>query len=101
MPDLRPGLTATAFGQPHAGAVPAIIVVATVPGRTRRRYGARAEAFAQLKAGHAAQNILLQAAARGLVAVPVDSLDPSRAAVTLALPPGQTVLYFIPVGLAP
>ena len=101
VPDLRPGLTAAAFGQPHVGAAPAIIIVAAVPGRTQRKYGARAEAFAQLEAGHAAQNILLQAAARGLAAVPVGSLDPARAAVTLALPPGQTVLYFIPVGLAP
>ena len=50
VPDLRPGLTAAAFGEPHAGAAPAIIVVAAVPGRTRRRYGARAEAFAQLEA---------------------------------------------------
>lgn len=101
VPDLRPGLTAAAFGQPHVGAAPAIIIVAAVPGRTQRKYGTRAEAFAQLEAGHAAQNILLQAAARGLAAVPVGSLDPARAAVTLALPPGQTVLYFIPVGLAP
>ena len=101
VPDLRPGLKAAAFGQPHVGAAPAIIVVAAAPGRTRRKYGARAEAFVQLEAGHAAQNILLQAAARGLAAVPVGSLDPSQAAATLALPTDQTVLYFIPVGLAP
>jgi len=75
--------------------------LAAVPARARRKYGARAEAFAQLEAGHAAQNILLQAAARGLAAVPVGSLDPARAAVTLALPPGQTVLYIIPAGHAP
>lgn len=101
VPDLRPGLEAAAFGQRHVGAAPAIIVVAAGPGRTRQKYGARADAFVQLEAGHAAQNILLQATARGLAAVPVGSLDPSRAAATLALPPGQTVLYFIPVGLAP
>jgi SagB-type dehydrogenase family enzyme len=101
VPDLRPGLQAAAFGQAHVGAAPAIIVVVAAPGRTRRKYGARAEAFVQLEAGHAAQNILLQAAARGLAAVPVGSLDPSQAAATLALPPGQTVPYFIPVGLAP
>jgi SagB-type dehydrogenase family enzyme len=101
VPDLRPGLKAAAFGQAHVGAAPAIIVVVAAPGRTRRKYGARAEAFVQLEAGHTAQNILLQAAARGLAAVPVGSLDPARAAVTLALPTGQTVLYFIPVGLAP
>ena len=99
-PDLRPELKAAAFGQPHVGAAPAIIVVAAAPGRTRRKYGALAEAFVEREAGHAAQNILLQATARGLAAVPVGSLNPPQAAVTLALPPDQTVLYFIPVGLA-
>jgi SagB-type dehydrogenase family enzyme len=99
-PDLRPELKAAAFGQPHVGAAPTIIVVAAAPGRTRRKYGTRAEVFVEREAGHAAQNILLQAAARGLAAVPVGSLNPSQAAATLALPPDQTVLYFIPVGLA-
>ena len=100
VPDLRAGLEAAAFGQPSVGAAPAVIVVAAVPGRTRRKYGTRAETFVDREAGHATQNILLQAAARGLAAVPVGSLDPSRAAATLALPPGQIVLYFIPVGLS-
>ncbi len=98
-PDLRPELRAAAFGQPHVGAAPLVIVVAAVLDRTRKKYGARADAFADLEAGHAAQNMLLQAAVRGLAAVPVGSLDPARAAEALALPPGQTVLYFIPVGL--
>jgi len=44
--------------------------------------------------------MLLQAVVRGLAAVPVGSLDGSRAARTLALPPGQGVVYLIPVGLA-
>lgn len=87
VPDLRPALKAAALGQPHVAAAPVVIVVAAAPGRTRRKYGPRAEAFAGLEAGHAAQNILLQAAARGLAAVPVGSLDPSRAAATLALAP--------------
>jgi nitroreductase len=70
--------------------------VAAVPSRLSHRYGAKAEEFVQIGVGHASQNILLQAAALGLAAVPVGSLDPSRAADTLALPPDQTVLYLIP-----
>ena len=73
----------------------------TGPGRTRRKYGPRAEAFAGLEAGRAAQNILRQAAARGLAAVPVGSLDPFRAAAALALAPDQAVMYLIPAGLTP
>lgn len=87
MSDLRPGLKAAAVGQSTVGAAPVVIVMAAVPGRLSRRYGAQAEAFVQIAVGHAAQNILLQAAALGLAAVPVGSRDPSRAAATLALPP--------------
>jgi SagB-type dehydrogenase family enzyme len=100
--DLRPGLKAAAVGQSSVGAAPVVIVVAAVPSRSSPRYGAaQAEVFIQMEVGHAAENILLQAAALGLAAVPVGSLNPSGAAATLALPPDQTVLYLIPVGRIP
>ena len=69
--DLRPGLTAAAVGLSSVGTTPVVIVVAAVPDRLSHRYGALAEAFVQIEVGHAAQNILLQAAALGLAAVPV------------------------------
>ena len=75
--------------------------MAAVPGRLSHRYGAQAGPFVQIEVGHASQNILLQAAALGLGAVPVGSLDSSRAADTLALPSDQTVLDLIPVGQVP
>ena len=99
-PDLRPELRAAALDQASVGAAPVVIVVAAEPGRLSQRYGGQADAFTDLEVGHAAQNILLQAVVRGLGAVPVASLDGSRAAQTLALPPGQTVVYLIPVGFA-
>jgi len=43
--------------------------------------------FTQIETGHAAQNILLQAAALDLAAIPVGSLNPAHADVVLALPP--------------
>ena len=99
-PDLRPQLKAAALEQASVGAAPVVIVVAAEPGRLSQRYGAKADAFTDLEAGHAAQNMLLQAVVHGVVAVPVGSLDGSGAARTLALPPGQTVVYLIPVGFA-
>src|SRR5262245_29243356 len=99
-PDLRPELQAAALDQASVGAAPVVIVVAADPGRLSQRYGARADAYTDLEVGHAAQNILLQAVANGLVSVPVAALDASRAARTLALPPGQTVVYLLPVGFA-
>lgn len=99
-PDLRPQLKAAALDQASVGAAPVVIVVAAEPARLSDRYGAKADVFTDLEAGHAAQNMLLQAVVRGLAAVPVGSLDGSRAARTLALPTGQAVVYLIPVGLA-
>jgi len=99
--DLRSELRAAAVGQSTVGAAPVVLVVAAAPSRLEDRYGDQAEAFVQIEVGHATQNILLQAAALGLAAVPVGSLDPSRAADTLALPPDETVLYLIPVGHVP
>jgi SagB-type dehydrogenase family enzyme len=98
-PDLRPRLRAAAAGQAAVASAPDTVVVAAVVDRTRRKYGARAEAFVDREAGHAAENILLEATARGLAAVPIGGLDPAQAARALALPPDQTVLYLIPVGL--
>lgn len=100
-PDLRPALQAAALGQAPVGAAPDVVVVAVAPDRTRARYGPRADTYVELEAGHAAQNILLEATALGLAAVPIGSLDPTRSTATLALPPDQTVIYLIPVGLRP
>lgn len=100
VPDLRPALRRAALGQAAVGTAPAVIVVAATPDRTRRKYGARADTFVALEAGHAAQNILLEATSVGLVAVPIGGLDPAAANDVLALPPDQTVLYLIPVGVA-
>jgi len=94
----RQRLQAAAFGQKVIGRAPAIIVVAAVPERTRRKYSTRTQSHVDLEAGHAAQNVLLEVTARGLVAVPVGGIDSSSAARVLTLPPGQVVLYLIPVG---
>jgi SagB-type dehydrogenase family enzyme len=99
-PDMRPELKALALGQTSVGAAPLVIAVGTEPGRLSQRYGARANVYTDIEAGHATQNILLQAAALGLRAVPVGAVDGPRAARALALPRGQTIVYLIPVGFA-
>jgi SagB-type dehydrogenase family enzyme len=100
-PDVRRELGAAALGQESVPAAPGIVVIAAARDRTRRKYGDRADAFVELEAGHAAQNILLQATALGMAAVPIGAIDPDRVASVLALPSDQTVLYLIPVGPAP
>jgi SagB-type dehydrogenase family enzyme len=94
-------LTDAAFGQGHVGAAPVVFVVTGVDARTEAKYGALAADFVEREAGHAAQNMLLQATALGLAAVPVGGFDPAEVARLLALPPGHEVLYLIPVGEPP
>ena len=97
--DLRESLRRAALGQEPVGAAPAVFVVTAVYRRTALKYGEeRAERYARIEAGHAAQNLLLQAAALGLGAVPVGAFDDTEVARALGLPGGEAPLYLIPVG---
>jgi nitroreductase len=51
-----------------------------------------------MEAGHAAQNLLLQATARGLGAVPVGAFRDESVETLLKLPRDQRALYLIAVG---
>ena len=87
-----------AFDQEFVGGAPLVVVIAAEPDRTEQEYGAMANDLVNREAGHAAQNILLQATALGLAAVPIGGFDPAAVARLLALPSDQVVLYLIPVG---
>jgi SagB-type dehydrogenase family enzyme len=96
--DLRPALAAAALDQTAVAAAAAVIVVAAVYRRSAGKYGARAERYAVLEAGHAAQNILLEAVALGLAAVPVGAFDDAAVKRALALPQEHEPLYLLAVG---
>ncbi|HET6954800.1 MAG TPA: SagB/ThcOx family dehydrogenase [Acidimicrobiales bacterium] len=95
--DLRPALMAAALDQESIGQAPFVIAVVAVPSRTAR-YGDRARRYVDLEAGHAAQNVLLQAVAMNLVAVPIGAFDDDAVARVLALPDGHEPRYLLPVG---
>ncbi len=96
--DRRPDLRFAALNQDVVGAAPLVIVVTAVVARTAARYGERAERYVALEAGHAAQNVLLQATALGLGAVPIGAFDDATVARVLELPPERLPLYLIAVG---
>jgi SagB-type dehydrogenase family enzyme len=96
--DVRVDLARAAVGQTFVGEAPLVVVVTAVPERTEVRYGARAERYIALEAGHAAQNLLLEAVALGLVSVPVGSFDDATVAKLVGLESGETPLYLLPVG---
>lgn len=76
----------------------AILVVTITPSRLAGKYGARATRYATLEAGHAAQNVLLQATTLDLGAVPVGSFDDAAVAAVLGLPFGEAAVYLVAVG---
>ncbi len=96
--DLRPELMAAALNQEPVGRAPLVVVVVAVPERTASKYGERSERYVDMEAGHAAQNLLLQAVALDLVAVPVGAFDDDAVAGILALPPGHEAKYLLAVG---
>lgn len=97
--DPRGMLWEAALGQEMVRDAPSVFVLVGVQARTARKYGeARAERYVQLEAGHAAQNLLLQAVALGLSAVPVGAFDDDEVRRGLGLPASHQPLYLIPVG---
>ena len=74
------------------------IVVAADYEITKAKYGERGTRYVHLEAGHAGQNICLQAVALGLGAVTVGAFDDAGVRDTLGLPGDLVPLYVIPVG---
>lgn len=97
-PDHRPALERAAHGQTAVGSAPAVVVVAAVPERTRAKYGAQADDFVNREAGHATENLLLEATSRGLGAVTIGAFDGPGVATELVLPPDEEVLGLVPIG---
>jgi protein-L-isoaspartate(D-aspartate) O-methyltransferase len=93
--DPSPSLSLAA-GQTCVAECAVAIGIAAIESRTAARYGSRATRYVHMEAGHAAQNVLLQAQALGLGAVPVGAFDDQDLKDLL-----QTLgdaLYLIPVG---
>ncbi len=77
---------------------PVVFLVCAVYGRTAAKYGQRAERYVHLEAGHAAQNLLLQAVALGLGGVPIGAFYDDQLQAALALPNDHAPLYLLAVG---
>jgi SagB-type dehydrogenase family enzyme len=100
--DLRLALHEAALQQEAVLKAPAIFVIAAVYERTEKKYGEeRSPRYVHLEAGHAAQNLLLQAVALDLSAVPVGAFYDQKIIEVLSLPADHQPLYLIPVGHLP
>jgi len=99
--DKRAELALACLGQYWVGKAPASIVLCAVPERTSQRYGERAMRYIWMEAGHAAQNILLEAVALGLGGVPIGAFSDDAVSKLLDLDKAEekTIpLYVLSVG---
>lgn len=99
--DLRTALYRAALEQECVRDAPAVFIFVAVYERTIRKYGAsRSPRYVHMEAGHAAQNLLLEAVALGLGGVPVGAFDDVGVQKALGLPPEEKPVYLVPVGEA-
>jgi SagB-type dehydrogenase family enzyme len=96
--DVRGQLRRACLDQEWVEEAPVSIVVAGVYERTGKVYGQRASRYVHMEAGHAAQNVHLQAVALGLGSVPVGAFRDEQVHKVLSLPDDHQPLYVIPVG---
>ncbi len=73
------------------------MIIAAVLERIEGKCGATDHDLVNREAGNAAENLLFEATARGLAAVPVGGFDPRAVEDADALPPDCDALYPIPV----
>ena len=96
--DLRDALWRVGLHQDSLRQAAAVVVMTAVIERAAVRYGERAERYVLLEAGHAAQNLLLQAVALDLAAVPIGAFDDQGVQAALSLPQDHAPIYLIPIG---
>jgi SagB-type dehydrogenase family enzyme len=96
--DRRPALEAAGMSQASIGDAPAVFVITGVVARTQAKYGSRASRYVYLEAGHAAQNLLLEAVALNLGGVPIGAFTDASVSSVLSLPSDRRPIYLIPIG---
>lgn len=96
--DLRAELCRAALSQRPVERAPAVFLFTAVYARSTATYGSRGVRYTDMEAGHAAQNLCLQAAALDLKAVVVGAFSDDDVRRIAALPPDEEPLYLVPVG---
>ncbi|MCU0848377.1 MAG: SagB/ThcOx family dehydrogenase [Spirochaetes bacterium] len=96
--DERNGLCEASLGQDPVRLAPAVIVIASAYERNAKKYRGRGIRYADMEAGHSAQNICLQAVSLDLGTVVIGAFDDDRVKKIVKMKTGELPLYVIPVG---
>jgi SagB-type dehydrogenase family enzyme len=86
------------LNQSAVAGAPVVFVISAVYERTLARYGERGIRYVHMEAGHAAQNVCLQAVALGLHSVVIGAFRDRHIQQVLGLNENEHPLYLIPVG---
>ncbi len=96
--DKRIELSRAALGQSPIRNAAAVLVLSAVYERVTIKYGERGIRYVHMEAGHAAQNVLLEAVSLGLGTVVIGAFHDEQVKTVLRLPAGEHPLYIIPLG---
>jgi len=94
----RRALVGAAAGQDWLEQAAAIVVISANPTRTTARYGARGQRYVHIEAGHAAENLSLQAAALGLGVTDVGTFDDAKVKRVMGLAAAEAPVLLLPIG---
>ena len=96
--DFRKDLSHAALGQEWVENGSVCFVITGVYDRTTRKYGSRGIRYVDMEAGHAAQNLLLQATALDIGCVTVGAFYDNHVRRILGIGTEEFPLYLIPAG---
>jgi SagB-type dehydrogenase family enzyme len=96
--DLREKLCSAAWEQEFIREAPLTLVFTAEFSRTTGHYGKRGIRYVYMEAGHAAQNVHLQAESLGLGSVAVGAFDDASVSGILSLPDSLQPVYMVTAG---
>ncbi|MGQ9573458.1 MAG: SagB/ThcOx family dehydrogenase [Dehalococcoidia bacterium] len=96
--DLRHTLAKLSVEQMFIAEAPLSLLITAEYERTTAKYGERGVRYVHMEAGHAAQNVYLQAEALGLGTVTVGAFRDEEISQALNLPSAHRPLYVMPIG---
>jgi SagB-type dehydrogenase family enzyme len=96
--DARSALARVALNQSAIEDAAAVIAISGVYERTTGKYGERGVRYVYMEAGHASQNIYLQAVPLGIGTVSIGAFDDGGVKRVLRMEEDERPLYLMPVG---
>jgi SagB-type dehydrogenase family enzyme len=96
--DTRKALSQAALNQTYVAQGAVDIVITAVYKRTTAKYGDRGIMYVHMEAGHAAENICLEAVALKLGTVPIGAFEDDKVQRVINCPEDEVPLYILPVG---